>query len=108
MESKHSPRRGVRSTTPSFDSVTKDTTYTYELVEAENGVIARCKEIEVEAIGATSEAAIDSLRDAIALKLNSVEAVAPPPIVAITFRLVEGERESLGPMGPGDPRTPTH
>lgn len=80
------------------------TRYTYEIVAIEEGELARCLELPVEAIGTTRDAAVTALRRALAERLNGDEAMAPTTSQPIAFDLVPRARESIEPFGPGDVR----
>ncbi len=90
------------STPPRISGI--PTRYTYELVAVEEGELARCLELPVEAIGKTRDAAVTALRRALAEKLNADDAMAPTTAQPVAFELVPRRRESLEPFGPGDVR----
>lgn len=77
-------------------------TYTYEIVSTEEGWLARCLELGVEALGGTRGSAVARLRRALSDKLSGSDAVAPPPAAAIDFDLVERVQPASEPYGPGD------
>jgi hypothetical protein len=78
-------------------------TYTYRITTDSEGITATCKEMSVSATGATPDAAVAALRDAICERLTHVEAVAPPDSVAVpSVRLVPAGDPSPEPQGPGD------
>lgn len=80
--------------------------YTYRLGPSDGGFLAECVEIDAEGEGATREAAIDALREAIRERMQSAEAVAPPPSQPkAAVELIEASplRESSpSPQGPGE------
>ncbi len=78
------------------------TTYHYEIIAIEEGSLARCVELGVEAIGSTPDRAVTNLREAVADKLNGNEAVAPPETPAIEFNLEKRVEAASEPFGPGD------
>jgi hypothetical protein len=80
------------------------TRYTYEIVAIDEGELARCIELPVEAIGDTRDAAVTALYRALAEKLNGEEAIAPTAAQPAQFELVPRGRESVEPFGPGDVR----
>jgi len=77
-------------------------TYTYEVVSTEEGWLARCLELGVEALGGTRGSAVARLRRALSDKLSGSDAVAPPAAVPIAFDLVERVQPPSEPFGPGD------
>lgn len=76
--------------------------YTFEIVAADSGWLARCIELEVEAIGPTREAAVTELRRALSAKLNDVQGVGAADVGPSVFELVERVAPMRDPSGPGD------
>jgi hypothetical protein len=76
--------------------------YTYELVAADEGLLARCIEVGVEALGDTENAAVANLRRALAEKLGDNEAIAPPGAPHAAFELTPRAEPASEPSGPGD------
>jgi hypothetical protein len=54
--------------------------YTYRLDPDDGGFYAQCVEVDLAGEGKTRAAAVESLREALRLRLASPEAVAPPSI----------------------------
>lgn len=78
-------------------------TYTYEVISVDEGFLARCIELGVEALGDTEDDAVTNLRRALADKLNANDAVAPAAGAPIAFELVRCVERPAEPFGPGDP-----
>ncbi len=78
--------------------------YLYRMQATAEGYLARCLEIEVEAEGASRDAAVACLREAIHEKMTAVDGMAPPERPgAVNVELVEAPAEPTEPFGPGDP-----
>lgn len=88
------------------------TQVTYRIAKTEEGFAARSEEMGVEATGASREEALAALRAAVAQKLTTVEAVAPPsrpppPPHIELVRAPDADSEPARvlreePQGPGD------
>ena len=77
--------------------------YTYRLSSAAEGFVARCLEIPVSALGATEDAAVAALRQAVFERFAHVEAVAPPTSTPRpSIELEEAQDPTPEPQGPGD------
>jgi len=78
--------------------------YHYEVVAAEDGMLARCLELGVEATGPTRDEAIENLRVAVSETLSANEGIAPPEAPEVAFVLIERDEPPSEPSGPGDAR----
>lgn len=78
-------------------------TFTYRIEPSGSGFCARCEELTVEAMGATPDGALEALRVALAERMATVEAIAPPESVTpVSIVLVLAAPHSVEPQGPGD------
>jgi predicted RNase H-like HicB family nuclease len=55
-----------------------NTHLSYTMAHCEDGYLARCDELSLEALGESPEAAMAALKTSIEQHLTSVEAMAPP------------------------------
>ena len=77
--------------------------YTYEVLTLEEGFLARCIEVAVEALADTHDRAVASLRSALCETSGSAESVVPPPDAPLALELVarvEPSGESSGSRRP--------
>jgi hypothetical protein len=84
------------------------TTFSYRLAQGDEGYVASCHELSMEAMASSPEGAVCALRSALERHLASVEAVAPPsrPAASLHVQLVAALEHDMEPDGPGDAPAP--
>ena len=75
--------------------------FTYRITPSEGGFMATCQELAVEDSGATPAAALEALREALAERMVTVEAIAPPTTTTPVKVVL-----SLSPVQPSEPQGP--
>lgn len=82
------------------------TKITYRMTQTDDGYVAKCEELSVEALGRSPAQALAALRKEVEQRLASVDAVAPPsrppPPPSLELIPVAPEANDADPEGPGD------